>query len=148
MRRPTNHHVSSTAVLVYRIRSCVSHHAGPIFHGRHVHSGWNDVGAKTGRRWRHVAESFPKTYTSSFGIGTLLVVEQSSLEDCPGEEVGVMYTFLYGGLQVSPWGCGWLEIPGVSQVEKGNIVIRRPCLLRTLQQYTLLYTAVCRVHDT
>ena len=29
--------------------------------------------------------------------------------------ITIMYT-----LQGSPWGCGWLEIPGVSQVERGN----------------------------
>ena len=45
-------------------------------------------GAKIGRQWKHIAESFPNTYRSVlvrywFGIGTLLAVEQSSLENRP-----------------------------------------------------------------
>ena len=63
----------------YRKRRCTSLPPGTIFHGRYLHS-WNTVGAKkpaleTSRR--ELSEDL------SFGIGTLLVVEQSSLENRP-----------------------------------------------------------------
>ena len=47
----------------------------------------------------HLAESFPKTYVS-FGIGTLLVVEQSSLEKAP--QGGETYTVVNGNPNPNP----------------------------------------------
>ena len=42
---------------------CTSRTAGPIFHGRYLHSR-DSVGAKKRRLWKHLAESVPKTYGS------------------------------------------------------------------------------------
>ena len=53
---------------------------GPTFQGRYLHS-WSSGDAKNGRGWKHFAESFSEDV--SVGIGTLLVVEQSSLENRP-----------------------------------------------------------------
>ena len=43
--------------------------------GRHLHS-WNSAGAEKGRRWRHLPQSFPKTYRSVLStvaaIGTII----------------------------------------------------------------------------
>ena len=36
-----------------------------------------------GRRWNYLAENFPKTYRSVLGLGTLLVLDQSSLRNAP-----------------------------------------------------------------
>ena len=44
----------------------------------------------------------------------------------------------------SPSGCGWLEIPGVSQVKRGSIIIRRPYLPRRVLLYTVLQDEVRR----
>ena len=46
--------------------------------------------------------------------------------------------------QGSPSGCGWLEIPGVSQVKRGSIIIRRPYLPRRVLLYTVLQDEVRR----
>ena len=63
----------------YRIRWCISHPPAPVFHARYLHS-WNSVGAKKmsalGTSRRELSEDVP------FGVGTLLVVKQSSLGNC------------------------------------------------------------------
>ena len=40
----------------------LSHPSGPIFHARYLHRSWDSVGAKRDRRWKHLAEGFPKAY--------------------------------------------------------------------------------------
>ena len=57
--------------------------------------GMVSVPKKT-RRWKYLAESFPKTYRSA-SCGTLLVVEQSSLEKPP--QGCVVRTVVYGNTQ-------------------------------------------------
>ena len=42
--------------------------------------GIDSVGAKKGQRWKQLADNFPKTYVW-FGIGTLLLVERSRVEN-------------------------------------------------------------------
>ena len=55
--------------------------SSPIFHARYLHSSRNSIGAKTLRRLKHLAErELSEDVLVSFGIGTLLVAEQSSLE--------------------------------------------------------------------
>ena len=61
-------------------RTVYIHPPGPTLHGRYLHSSRHSVGAEKGRRWNHLVEIFPKTL-SGIGTGTLLVVEQSSLEN-------------------------------------------------------------------
>ena len=53
---------------------------GPMFHGRYLHSGdsWDSVTSAVETSRREISED-----ASSFGIGTLLVVDQSSLGNCP-----------------------------------------------------------------
>ena len=57
---------------------------------------------------------------------------------------------MYILLQGSPWGCGWLEVPGMSQVERGNIIRRfyaydrcevRLCCTAAVAVVPLLYCA-------
>ena len=58
---------------------CTSHTSWPVFHARYLHS-WNSVGAK-----RSALETSRRELSEvvSFGIDTLLVVEQSSFENRP-----------------------------------------------------------------
>ena len=67
---------------------CISHTPGPIFHGRYLHS-WNSGSPK-----RSALETSRRELSEnvSFGIGTLLVAEQSSLEN---RLRGVWYTPSY-----------------------------------------------------
>ena len=78
---------------VYRtIRRCVPHAPpGPSVHARYLHScvvlrsSRNGAGATIARRWKHLSERELSEGVRSFGvgIGTLLVVGQSSLENRP-----------------------------------------------------------------
>ena len=67
----------STVDALYRVRRrrCISHPPGPIFHGRYQHSR-NSVG---------VGNTSDREFSEdvTFGIDTLLVVEQSSFENRP-----------------------------------------------------------------
>ena len=82
-----------------RIRRCISHTSGAIFHGRYLHSvnswnSWNSAGAKNvcvGKVSPRAAEDV------SFRAGTLLAVEQSGLEKTP--RGCVIYTIAYDRLR-------------------------------------------------
>ena len=81
----------------YCIRRCISHPPGPIFLARYLHS-WNSAGVKKSRRWKHLAESFPKMYRIRFcnHLGC------RAIELGKPPHGGVIYTVLYGS--VLPFG--------------------------------------------
>ena len=54
---------------------------GPVFHGRYLHS-WNKVGAEKERRLGSISLRALRRRIVRY-FGTLLVVEQSSLENRP-----------------------------------------------------------------
>ena len=66
----------------------------PIFHGRYLDSRWNSV---TGANKIGFGNVSPRELADDvpFAIGTLLVVEQSSLEKPPQGGAGVMYTVIH-----------------------------------------------------
>ena len=68
----------------------------PIFHGRHFHC-WSSAGAtKVGFAKHHLARELSEDV--SFDLGTVLVVEQSSLEKTPQGYVMIHRRIRYVGI--------------------------------------------------
>ena len=73
---------------------------GPIFHGRYLHT-WNvGIASVPARSALETTSRRELSEDASFGIGTLLVVEQSSLEKT-ASGVCVIYTDIFGSVGTS-----------------------------------------------
>ena len=74
------HHIM-VLITVYDIE--ILHSPGPIFQARCDLHSRNSVSAKTGRRWKGLAENLSED--ASFGIGTVLVVHNGAWKTAPEE---------------------------------------------------------------
>ena len=123
-------HIYQPGVPVYSgVRRSISHPSGQIFHGRYLHSSLNGIGAKkvgVGNIYsiNILIVSRDLSEAVSLGVGTLLVVEQSSLESRPYAVLPGPTGIKYGSYSVRTFIDGRYLIPWYSSyVHK--------CLIRT-----------------